>query len=122
MFGLQLHLKSQSETINRSCRCSQGVCSLDIVEIGTWHHRTTLVSLVKFLHTDAAVCGAAAIHLYPLHAKSYHISCNRSPAESGNLLENLQTHTYSLCCVTYCMIEQGLEMDSFNSQTCLTHC
>ena len=38
LFGLQLHLKSQSATIIHSCTWSHTVCSLDIVEIGTWHH------------------------------------------------------------------------------------
>ena len=74
MFGLQLHLKSQSETIIQSCKCSHRACSLDIAEIGTWHHWTTLVSLVKFSHTAVMVCCAKAIHLYPLHVESYHIS------------------------------------------------
>ena len=37
-------------------------------------HFTALVSLVKFLHNDAMVCGAEATHLYLLQVESYHIS------------------------------------------------
>ena len=98
MFGLQLHLKSQSETITQSCRWSHRVCSLDIAEIGTWHHCTTLVSLVKFLHTDAMVCGAEAIDLYPLHRELSHKLTQQFSWKSKPARESTNSHLQSVLC------------------------